>query len=192
MLGHYEAETIEVDSETLLVAGMVKADDVVRINSDRVEFQEELRIPEPLPQQASAPEEAAAENPPAEALPSENPVQEIPLPAELPASENPAQEVSPSVPPQTDTPALPALADIGTTRIGNTAENAEAAAEIRTEPRTATGLSADLLDDGGLLFAEPPQPGTLPETVSTAEPYGYAAAHQTLPGMPEHQETPLI
>ncbi|UOO76950.1 hypothetical protein LVJ85_00070 [Neisseria sp. Dent CA1/247] len=177
MLGKYDAETIEVDAETLLVAGTLKADDVVRLNGTHSEYMEEIRIPEPGSQQNPAPAETAAENPSAEQPPSENNVQE---------------QAQPSAP-QAEKPVLPNLADIGTTRISPTSNNAETTEDARKELRAKIGIAADLLSDDELFFDGISEPGggTLP-TVSVTENPVYPDVHQTLPNLPESQENPLI
>lgn len=175
MLGKYDAETIEVDAETLLVAGTLKADDVVRFNGTRSEYIEEIRIPEENLQQKPVPAETAAENPPAEQTPSESSVQQA-----LPPTS------------QADKPVLPNPTDIGTTRISPASHKVETTEDSRKELRAKIGIAADLLSDDELFFPILPEPGAVPETVSTSGQYTYADTYQTLPGLPEHQVISLI
>ncbi|MDO5070320.1 MAG: hypothetical protein Q4D78_09060 [Neisseria zoodegmatis] len=172
LIGDHHAENIEVESDTLMVAGTVNADNNLRLDSNQIQISDEINF-----------------------HPSRNRQGATETPAETQEQKVETQEnTTPVQADNQNAPVLENLADIGTTSISPVSDHTETVAAIHKEAHARAGrIAADLLSEDELFLPALSEPGsTATEPAAVTEQHTYADTYQTLPSLSEHQETPLI
>lgn len=172
LIGDHHAENIEVESDTLMVAGTVNADNNLRLDSNQIQISDEINFhPSRIRQGATE-------------TPAETQEQKV----ETQENTTPVQADNQNA------PVLESLADIGTTSISPVSDHTETVAAIHKEAHARAGrIAADLLSEDELFLPTLSEPGsTATEPAAVTEQHTYADTYQTLPSLSEHQETPLI